>query len=474
MNKKYAMMIQDLSRMHPVKEPKFKEITRIQERLEKGRMDLQETVGKVLDAVIRISTLDLALGADAEKLETISGHLTVSGDNLREIADVTHHNAHEVSIAHEQVTTTIFEVAESSENMLKCVKTDNDHLVDIMEISSKTIEKSQGMKQDMDNLVSIIDSMNQVINGINEISSQTNLLSLNASIEAARAGEAGRGFAIVAQEISKLADETQQLTAHMDEFVEDIREASAQSSKSCDNTMESLEGINHRLQEVIENNQKSQEVFEDIVSDISNTAASSEEIHSSVQEVENHVGRLNDECIALSKSAEVLRQVIDSMHEIIKPLSEIESGLDEGARIMGGLSEDVFYMLSNEMFRNTVKSAVTAHQKWVENLGRIVNEGQMFPLQTNPEKCGFGHFYYAIIPRNAAVQDIWSGLEAKHRRLHELGQVAIQAVWDGNDAKAQECLADAESISRELIGEFDEILGIVEELDKRQANVFQQ
>lgn len=111
--------------------------------------------------------------------------------------------------------------------------------------------------------------MNEVIEGINSISSQTNLLALNASIEAARAGEAGKGFAVVAEEIRKLAEQTQNMTANMSEFVERIKEASAKSSDSANTAVEALGDMSEKINsawEINDANQKSVGKISDSIS----------------------------------------------------------------------------------------------------------------------------------------------------------------------------------------------------------------
>ena len=142
----------------------------------------------------------------------------------------------------------------------------------------KTIDESKDMKKDMDELLNVISHMNEVINGINAISSQTNLLALNASIEAARAGEAGKGFAVVAEEIRKLAEETQSLTANMGDFVEKIKNASQKSADSVITTIDSLDTVTEKISGVWVINSENQKNIAHINESIGNLAAVSQDL----------------------------------------------------------------------------------------------------------------------------------------------------------------------------------------------------
>ena len=471
-NKRYIKVMQDISTMTPITESKFSEGVQIQKRLTNGRKELQEVVGRVMEAVVQMSTLDLELDEDASKLEEVTRRLFQAAESMENISQITKQNTNEVSAAHSSMSETISEIAASSEDIYRGMENNSIQLSEMVNISNETIDNSREMKRDMDNLVHILENMNQVIAEINAISAQTNLLSLNASIEAARAGEAGRGFAVVAQEISKLAEETKVLTANMDEFVVNIQEASKQTSKSCDITVDSLQGINQKLQLVIVANEANQEQIGNIAEAIHDAAGLSEEIHSAVLEVENHVESLSEECTVLNTDAKTLKKVTASLRRVIEPIVTIEGKLDESSKIMGAMVEDVFYTMDNQVFVNTIQSAIRAHENWIATLELNVKKERIIPLQTNPKRCGFGHFYYAIKPQNPAVAELWKGLEEKHSKLHNIGKETQQAIWNQNSAAANAGLENARKLSQQLNNDFKEILMAVQNLEKQGKNVF--
>lgn len=471
-SRKYEAALKSISTMCPVRDSEIVTAVDIQNRLVQGKHGFETIVQNVLNALMKMSALDLALGDNSAILSEISESLFQAATDIQGAASTTTQGATEVVSAHENLTGTITQISDNSEEILKGIKQSEGELAEVMKVSDHTMSNSMEMKGDMEKLLSVIASMNEVIASINGISAQTNLLALNASIEAARAGEAGRGFAIVAEEIRELADETKSLTANMDEFVSSIQEASQQSSKSIELTVDYLKGMNENLQHVIKSNLENKSSIQGIVDAITTTAAASQEIYSSIVEIEEQVSKAEEDITKMNQQAQSMKQVSQSIKEIIRPVSEIEAQLDGTAKQMGKMTADVFYMMDNQMFMNTIRSAILAHQKWVDTLGDIVENRAYVPLQTDASKCGFGHFYYSMHPKQQEVKAVWEGIEAKHKELHGLGASAVQAVWNENTEKARGDLARARELSKTLIQEFEKILKKVEELDKKRERVF--
>ncbi len=442
-------LIKALSEMKEADYSKDFELNRIYKRLESGRKQFGEIFEKNIKAVMQISSLDLTMQYQTEKIVEISQNVASATETIfGTSSDLTG----KANNQHEELTSTIVEVSSDSNDMFEKIQTGQNELTVIRDLSGQTIDVSLELKEDMDKLLQVVAYISDVISGINAISLQTNLLALNASVEAARAGEAGEGFAVIAEEIRKLAGETQSLTSNMEQFVETIKEASEKSMQSASNTVDSLGVMSKKINYVWDLNQESQRCVSKVNDSIRSIAAVSENISSSMTEMENQ----------LRNSTNFMNQVSSDLKKAVEPVVDIEKTLDSTVKQMGKLSDDAFYHMENSEFSKYVCDAISAHQTWLGNLRKMVETRKVTPLQLDSSKCGFGHFYYSVKPRIPEILPIWDALEMKHRRFHKYGSSVIQALNKGSYIEAEQLYREVDEYSKELISDLQKILHVTQ------------
>lgn len=196
---------------------------------------LDTTRSNLRDALGEVGAVTTQLAAAAEELSVVTGQ-TSSGVNAQRM------ETEQVATAMNEMAATVHEVAQNSGEAAQAAqKADQqaqsgnrvlqDALNAITRLSGEVEESAQAMYRLNENS----DNISTVLTVINGIAEQTNLLALNAAIEAARAGEAGRGFAVVADEVRSLAQRTQESTAQ----IEDLIDALQQGAKSAVEMMDS-------------------------------------------------------------------------------------------------------------------------------------------------------------------------------------------------------------------------------------------
>ena len=454
--------------------PQNQELNDIHRRLMKGRGAFEQAATKAMDAVIRMSAMDLTLESSAAKIEQINDSMGAAVDGISKSAGSTAGIASDVSKAHENLTATIIEVSDESSRIMEDIRSCEGELTSISGMSSTAISTAQGMKTDIGGLIDTVRNMTEAIAAINSISAQTNLLALNASIEAARAGDAGRGFSVVAEEIRSLAEEAKSLTGRMGTLVSEIQEASRKSSNSVDTTVVELEHINDNIQKVWKITGQNRKGMDHIADSVSSLAAVSEEISSSMHELDNQMQHINEECQDLRGNMDSLAISSSSIGELAAPSKLIEKHLEESTQIMGAMVQDAFYMLDNRVLLNCLNSAVDAHHNWLNTLAEMAQTGTLKVLQTDCTKCGLGHFYYAFKPVNPQITEIWNGLEAKHKNFHAYGKEMIRAIKAGDGADLQQIYKKAEACSKDLNADFQSIIRIIESLSKDGIRVFER
>ncbi|MBC7320707.1 methyl-accepting chemotaxis protein [bacterium] len=171
----------------------------------------------------------------------------------------------------------------------------------------------------MDELERLAGEIGRIVETITAISSQTNLLALNAAIEAARAGEAGRGFAVVADEVRKLAEESNQSAQRISQFIDEIRN---QVVKTAENIKNSVSVVNRQI-----------EIGSRVTETFNRITEGTGRVIGAIEEITKGISRLVDESRRISNSIQSVAAIAEenaaSAEETSAASQEISAAMEE-------------------------------------------------------------------------------------------------------------------------------------------------
>ncbi len=234
----------------------------------------------------------------------------------------------------EEMNSTIIDVTKNSVNSADIATTTKEKARDGAEITQKckdainhVREDSLVLRNNMNALADHAQSINTVMGVISDIADQTNLLALNAAIEAARAGEAGRGFAVVADEVRKLAEKTITSTTDVANAITAIQHSTEQNVKQVDVAVKSIEDATElanqsgmALQEILEMAEMSAEGVRNIATASEEQSATMDEMTTSIElinkiadETRHAMDEASSAVVSLSNQAQELTKIVDDL-----------------------------------------------------------------------------------------------------------------------------------------------------------------
>ena len=327
-----------------------------QSDIESLGIDSHDEIGTLVKAIEETLENKTKIGTSMEKMSTnLTGMVRKLGENATqlvsaatEIASTSEQMSRgsndqaqqvaQVSTAVEEMSATIVESSKNAGEATDTSKSASDTATSGGQIVNETIQGMQKIAdvvrqsaESIGKLAKSADQIGEIVGVIDDIADQTNLLALNAAIEAARAGEQGRGFAVVADEVRKLAERTGKATGEITEMIKGIQSETEEAVQSMetgvqevDKGRELADKAGTSLTEIVNMSQRVMDMIQQIATATEEQSTAAEQISKNVENVASVTKETATGAEQAAAAAEQLNKNAESLQQIVAQFKVLE------------------------------------------------------------------------------------------------------------------------------------------------------